>query len=54
MDSPRAKVKKETEKLIQEEADEINYLGHTVSKSDRYLICSVCGDIGNDSCVECC
>lgn len=50
----RAKVKRETFKLIKEEEDEVYYLGHSVSKKDRHLICSVCGDMGNDACVECC
>ncbi len=50
----RAKVKQETLKLIKEEEAEVHYLGHTVSKDDRGLICGVCGDIGNDACVECC
>lgn len=54
MDSPRAKVKAETEKLIREESDEVTYLGNTVSKSDRALICGVCGELDNPECVEGC
>jgi hypothetical protein len=54
MDSPRSKVKAETEKLIREEEDEVYYLGHTLAKSDKGLVCGVCGDLGNDACVECC
>ena len=54
MDSPRAKVKAETFKLIKEEEDEVYYLGHSVSKDDRYLICSVCGGFDDPKCVECC
>ena len=54
MDGARAKVKQETFKLIKEEEDEVYYLGHTLSKSEKNLVCGVCGDLGNDACVECC
>jgi hypothetical protein len=54
MDSPRAKVKKETFKLIREEEDEVYYLGHTLAKSERDLICGVCGDYSNESCTTEC
>lgn len=54
MDSPRAKVKAETEKLIQEERDEVHYLGNTLSKEDRKLVCGVCGDYNNPDCVTEC
>ena len=54
MDGARSKVKRETFKLIKEEEDEVYYLGHSVSKKDRKSICGVCGDMGNDDCVEFC
>ena len=54
MDSPRAKVKAETAKLIKEESEEVNYLGYTLAKSEKGLICGVCGGYDDPLCVECC
>ncbi len=54
MDSPRAKVKAETQKLIKEDQDEVVYLGHTLAKSEMQDYCGVCGDYKNESCrTEC-
>ena len=54
MANPRAKVKSETEKLIREEQDEVNYLGYTLAKSEKGLICGVCGDFDNPDCITEC
>lgn len=54
MDGARSKVKRETFKLIKEEKDEVYYLGHTLSKDDRKLVCGVCGGYDDPKCVECC
>lgn len=54
MDSPRAKVKAETAKLIEEESEEVHYLGYTLAKSEKDFICGVCGQYDNPDCVQNC
>ena len=54
MDNPRAKVKKETEKLIKEEQDEVVHMGNIVLKYDKYGYCTVCGDYQNIECATEC
>ncbi len=50
----RSKSKSELRKLIQEESEEVVYLGHTVPKSETSNYCGVCGDYQNPDCVENC
>lgn len=54
VEGARAKVKVETLKLIKEDQDEVYYLGHTLSKDDRKLVCGVCGGYDDPKCIECC
>jgi hypothetical protein len=54
MDSPRAKVKLETEKLIREDQDDVVYFGNTVPKSEKSSYCPVCGDYENENCITEC